>query len=348
MALNRGSGFVMRVKKAKKYLVVGGCGLVLLGASFGAGVKYANRTQVSAARQNETKYNLLSKDILADKQSDIILDFTDLRQHVEAYAAKNIGKDNSSIYFQYLPTGTGFGYGETRAFTGASLIKVPYVMNLYRLAEQGKVDLDKKIPLKEEWLNKDYGNLYQQGAGYMLSYRDAARYALENSDNTAVLMILDALKQSGMTPEEEAINYLNLTFTLTDKLQVDIGAQSYTSILKCLYFSCYLRLDDSQEMLAHMTNSSFNDRLTAQLPTGVTVAHKIGTAGAMIESDCGIFYIPNRNYSLCVMLKQGDPEASKHIADISKMVYDYVTSSTATQALREESNTVKQTSTLQQ
>jgi len=315
--------------RTKKYLIGGACGIGLLGASFGAGTRYSNRPEALTVNKQDAPYSLLSKDILADKQSDILLDFTDLRLQVEAYAAKNIGKDNSSIYFQYLPTGTGFGYGETRAFTGASLIKVPYVMNLYKLAEQGKLDLDTKIPLKQEWLNKDYGTLYQKGAGYMLSYRDAARYALQDSDNTAVLMILDALKTSKMSVQEEAVNYLDITFTVTDTLQIDIGAQSYTSILKCLYFSCYLELNDSQELLSYMSKSSFTDRLMGQLPSGVIAAHKIGTAGLEIQSDCGIFYIPNRNYSLCVMLKQSDPEASKHIAVISKMVYDYVTSSTA-------------------
>lgn len=314
---------------ARKYLGVGICTVVLVGASFGAGIKFAGRSKTPAAADETAKYTLLSKDILADKQSDILLDFTDLRQKVEAYAAQNVGKENSSIYFQYLPTGTGFGYGETRAFTGASLIKVPYVMNLYRLAEQGKIDLDKKIPLKEEWLNKDYGDLYKKGAGYMLSYREAAQYALERSDNTAVYMIIAALKASDMSPDEEAVNYLDITFTITDKLQIDLGAQSYTSVLKCLYFSCYLNLNDSQETLNYLTQSPFSDRLTAQLPAGVKVAHKIGTNGESIESDCGIFYVENRNYSLCVMLRQSDPDASKHIADISKMVYDYVTSSTA-------------------
>ncbi|MDB5182322.1 MAG: hypothetical protein JWO47_106 [Candidatus Saccharibacteria bacterium] len=297
----------------------------LAGVGFGA-VKYEHNKDMHSSDKRNAAYNLLSRSILSDKQSDVILDFTDVRNQVRDYADKNIGKDNASIYFQYLPTGTSFGYGETRAFTGASLIKVPFVMNLYKLSEEGKVNLDKKVALKTEWLNDQYGELYKKGAGYMLTYRDAAKLAMEDSDNTAVLMILDALQNAKMQPKEEAINYLDIDFQLTSTDQVQIGAQSYTSLLKCLYFSCYLKLSDSQEILSYMSQSSFNDRLTAQIPDGVVVAHKIGTFNKEVQSDCGIFYVPNRKYSLCVMLKQSDPEASRHISEISKMVYDYVTS----------------------
>jgi beta-lactamase class A len=315
--------------KRWKYSIGVGVILAALAGAFFAGSNHAHNKDIHANDKRVATYKLLSNSILDDKQSDILLDFTNVRNEIKEYVDNNIGKDNASIYFQYLPTGTAFGYGETRTFTGASLIKVPYAMNLYKLAEQGKVDLDKKVALKEEWLNDQYGDLYKKGAGYMLSYREATRLAIENSDNTAVLMILDALQNANMPRAEEAINYLDIDFHLNQTDQVQIGAQSYNSILKCLYFSCYLKLDDSEEILGYMTESSFNDRLMAYIPEGVVAAHKIGTFNKEVQSDCGIFYITNRNYSVCIMLKQGDPEASQHIAVISKMIYDYVTSATA-------------------
>jgi len=298
--------------------------VAILATGFGVGAAYWHHKDVHANDKRNKQYNLLASHTLLDKPSDFILDFTDLRHQVKDYADKNVGKDNASIYFQYLPTGTAFGYGETRSFTGASLIKLAFVMDIYKLAEQGKVNLDTKVALKQEWLDDGYGTLYKQGTGYSLSYRDAIKFALEDSDNTVINMIHDALKASGMTPDQEAINYLDIDFQLTAAEQVNIGAKSYTSFLGCLYFSCYLQLNDSQEILNFLTMSSSVDRLTAQIPKGAVVAHKIGTFSNEVESDCGIFYIPNRNYSLCIMLKQSDPVASQHISDISKMVYDYV------------------------
>ena len=65
------------------------------------------------------------------------------------------------------------------------------------------------------------------------------------------------------------------------------------------------------------------------LPEEVKVAHKIGTYDATdqihVQSDCGIVYIPERNYLLCVMVKGDDPIASRIIGDISKVTYNFVT-----------------------
>jgi hypothetical protein len=53
----------------------------------------------------------------------------------------------------------------------------------------------------------------------------------------------------------------------------------------------------------------------------IVVAHKFGTFGDKVQSDCGIFYIPNKNYLLCVMIEGGDTAASRQIGDVSQIVY---------------------------
>jgi beta-lactamase class A len=207
----------------------------------------------------------------------------------------------------------------------ASLIKLPAAMDLYRAAELGKVDLDKKITLQESWLDGGYGTLYQKGAGYELSLRDAAKIMLTESDNTALKAIAYST-ETKLTPDQRAINALDADISQNPDLTVSIGARSYTSFLKCLYFSCYLSKDDSQELLDYLSESTFDNRLAAGIDDkSIRVAHKIGVANTTTQSDCGIVYVPNRNYAICIMLNGDDnPQTNKHIAELSKIVYTFV------------------------
>lgn len=97
----------------------------------------------------------------------------------------------SSVYIEDLKSGTAVHIGETKAYNIRSLMKLPLVMSLYRAAELGRLDLDKTISLKPSHLDKEFGTLWQKGAGHKLTLRQAAEYALVDSDNTAIRAIND-------------------------------------------------------------------------------------------------------------------------------------------------------------
>jgi beta-lactamase class A len=312
-------------------------GLLALAGAFGAGYGLTSsgtvdslQTQTTYAIGTETgqsDYPLLAKRIFVDNPNDTIMDLAKMRGQVNRYIDTNIGKDNVSLYFEYLPTGVSFDPGYDHSFVAASLLKVPQVMNLYKAAELGTVDLDKELPLQKSWLDGDYGTLHKKGAGYKLSLREAARLALTESDNTAIAMISAVLiKDGGLRPDQEAMNFIDSNYQVNADNKVLIGSTTYSSILKCLYFSCYLSPGSSQQILGQLTQSTANNRLRAGVPTDVAVAHKIGTFSQEVQSDCGIVYVPNRNYVLCIMLKQPDVEGSQHIATISRLIYSYVES----------------------
>ena len=81
---------------------------------------------------------------------------------------------------------------------------------------------------------------------------------------------------------------------------------------------------DSEEILTYLAESSFKDRLTKYLPEDLPVAHKIGTYNTRYQSDCGIVYLKDENYALCIMVEGEDPEASSIIADLSRRTYLYL------------------------
>jgi beta-lactamase class A len=294
-------------------------GGMLLGAAIKQSVIEPNNDN------GQTQYPLLAKRIFVDNPNDTIMDLAPIRQAVRSYIDNNIGQDNVSLYFEYLPTGVSFDPDSTNTFVAASLLKVPQVMNLYKAAELGYIDLDKEVALKQEWLDSEYGTLYQKGAGYKLTLREAARLAMVDSDNTAVLAIQQTLIADGrLLPDDQAMNFIDTDYMVNEQNKVLIGSATYSAILKCLYFSCYLEQKDSQELLTYMTQSMQTNRLRAGVPKDIQVAHKIGTFSQEVQSDCGIVYVPNRSYVLCVMLKQPDEIGSKHIAVISEIVYKYI------------------------
>ena len=313
----------MSVSKKLKSTVAAGV-LLLIGAVLGWLTVLS--VQKNDAEQMQNRYDLLSKRILIENPNDVLLDFKPLKSEAQKYIETTVGVDNVSFYFEYLPTGYSIGVNEDKEVVGASLLKLPVVMNIYKAAEEGKLNLDDKVALKQEWLNDDYGQLYKQGVGYEITFREAAKVAIEQSDNTAVLLLYSKLAEIDNTSSPRILDFVDVNFATNSKDQILIGAQSYSSFLKCLYFACFLTKDDSQEVLRHLTLSESKNRLPLHIPENVPIAHKIGSYDGSAESDCGIVYVEKRNYLLCVMVQGSDESAANYIAELSKIVYSSIIS----------------------
>lgn len=275
----------------------------------------------------QKKYNLLAKRIFLDNPSDVIIDFGLLKTQLVNYNTQlSAGGVTASIYFQYLPTGSSIGINSNQALIGASLLKTPLAINLYKAAEDGKINLDSNVTLKKEWLDSSFGDLYKKGAGYQLTLRDAVHIMLRDSDNTAALAIYNTLAK--IVPIDQILlSFVDAQYSTNKDKTIQIGAGSYSKIMQCLYFACYLTPNDSQQILQYLVESPYNNRLKLYLPDNLVVAHKIGEYDGKtqkIQSDCGIIYMPNRNYLLCVLLTGEDPVASNQIASISQIVYNYM------------------------
>jgi beta-lactamase class A len=209
-------------------------------------------------------------------------------------------------------------------YQAASLIKLPVAMELYKAQELGLIDLGQTIALKEEWLNDDFGTLYHRGAGYELTLQEAVRILLVESDNTALRAIIET-NDKVLQLEDRALSSLDIEFSTDENQSIRIGTRAYSSFLKCLYFACYNTKAHSQDMLRYLTQTPFNNRLAAGVDEGVTVAHKIGVFNTQVQSDCGIVYLENNNYVLCIMLVGNDTDTiNQTMAELSRLVFDFV------------------------
>lgn len=280
-----------------------------------------NNSSVGYSKQ----YPYLSKRIFTENQNDILINFTPLRQAMRDYVSKQ--NDKIGVYFEYLPSGTSIGVNDQMEVRIASLIKIPIVIAAYKKIEEGKLDLNKSMTIDQDDLDQSFGQLWQRGAGAKLTVDKAVNLMLVESDNTAARVLTDELPEFAI---ESVFDSLDIPKEREDSIAV-ISPKSYTSILRSLYLSSSLSRDNSNRILEILTKTNFTDKLPAGVPEEVKVAHKIGIHDQNSEhpvySDCGIVYIPNRPYSLCIMTKDVDENTSRqHIRLLSKMVYGYVAS----------------------
>ncbi len=272
----------------------------------------------SASGQRK-KYLFLSSRVFNPNYSnDLIVNFLPLREQIH----KQVDPYSSSfaLYFEYLPTGTTIGINEDKEFTAESLLKVPVVMAYFHKKEQQGITSDPTVTIQQKELNSQFGDLYKKGAGYKINLSDVVDYAIQKSDNTASLILADQISTDDFNFVYEG---LDIPETV-DKNMPIITAQEYSSVLKALYFGSTLNTYDSEKILDLMTRTDFNDLLPSGVPKGIPIAHKIGLVNKEIYQDCGIVYLHDRPYVLCMVSKSDQKTAQQRMHNISKMVYDYV------------------------
>lgn len=308
-------------KKAFYFIIL----FVSVGANIALGLQLFNTTPAEEHMQKlshnikENKY--VSPSVFSENTQDIIINFMPLRERLRNYVAEEEGE--VGMYFEYLPSGTSIGINDRNEFFQASLVKVPMAMVMYKHVEKGDASLSDIMELREEHLDPAYGQLYKKGVGYKLTVQEAIDAMLVDSDNTA----LKVLFRKYPTFLDEVFDFLDLPKDTDDNLPV-VSPKNYASIFRALYLSSYLEPAFSNEILEILTHTAFHNKIPAGVPQEVPVAHKIGVLRPeSIFSDCGIVYVPDRPYILCAMVKGTEDQANKQISTISKMVYEYVSSS---------------------
>ncbi len=272
--------------------------------------------------ETRAKYPLLSPRIFAESQNDILVNFLSLRRQLRELTSE-YGSD-FGFYFEYLPSGTSIGVNEKEEFYAASLIKVPVVMAYFRQKEATGFSLDRSnIRLEERDIDVNFGALGRRGVGTVITYEEASRLALVESDNTATVALANRISQEYF---DDVYEGLDIDFKKKNG-RVTISTKQYASILKALYFSSILSKESSNQILSLLTKTNFNDTLPAGVPVGIPVAHKFGVIEEeSIHQDCGIVYVPQRPYVLCMMSKSSEGVARERMIAVSKAVYAYVSS----------------------
>ena len=146
------------------------------------------------------------------------------------------------------------------------------------------------------------------------------------SDNTATNLLLFAISPQSIADVFQSLDFPSIS---ENEAQTYVSVKNYSSIFRSLYLSSYLSRQSSNEILNILTQTIFNDKIAALPTKDIKVAHKIGVLNSVnsnetIYTDCGIVYVPNRPYILCVFAKESEEKAGEHMRFISNLAYSYM------------------------
>ena len=254
-------------------------------------------------------------------------------------------KGDVAVAVKHLGTGETWLYHADVPMPTASLIKFPVMIEAYRQAEDGKLDLTKIVTLTKEDKVPGSGVLTQHFSdGVALSVRDAIRLMITYSDNTATNLVVDqiGLKSTADTMEKMGFPDTKLhskvfrrdtsVFPERSK-EFGLGSTSANDMIKLcesLHKKELISAKASEAMLEHLKTCDDINKFPRFLPQGTKVAYKTGSVDEA-RTAAGIIYDPAAGpFVLCVMTnKNGDrrwtPEnaGDRLCANIARECFDY-------------------------
>jgi len=203
------------------------------------------------------------------------------------------------LYIKDVGSGKEFKYNESTEFYAASLYKVPIAAAVLKEVEAGRLKLDDTATYLPYDYSSGTGVIGTYSHGIQLKISDILSELLKNSDNTAQNILLRTLSYknvqetfNAVVPDKNTSTYYRYNLSTP----AEIGY-----VFEKLYFGDYLSADDKKYLSDLMTNTSFEDRISAYLKEGLVFSHKIGSWPDSWH-DCGVVYTENRESELMVCL----------------------------------------------
>lgn len=261
----------------------------------------------------------------APSQPSALLYARHIRGDVQRYidGRKSAGLLRSaSVYFRDLNMGPWFGINEREEFTPASMMKVPMLMTYMKAAEYDQGILQQRIKFtgRKESFDMHVKPVEPLVPGQSYTVKDLLYHMIVDSDNDATYLL-----HQNDTGNRFGLLMGDMGFHLGTSNKYTLRVKDYAAFFRVMYNASYLDRDASNLSLAILTLPNFRDGLPAGVPQGVDVAHKFGefsSDGLEQFHDCGIVYMPQNPYILCVMTR-GEKFAPlvETVAGISNIVY---------------------------
>lgn len=227
--------------------------------------------------------------------------------------------DLSGVYGLYvidLESGYSYSLSGNEVYEAASLIKLPTMAAMFLEAEKGNIGLDDEYILKEEDKIAGSGSLSSKPAGTVLSYQDLIRLMGKESDNTAFGISRSIL---GDDLIQETVNDIGMVNTSLDTNETTIRDTGL--IFNKLWSGDLVSTEHRGEMIEYLTDTIYEEWLTAGIPEDVDVSHKYGRE-VHVVNDAGIVF--SDNPYVVVILTKGvvEREADNVFPDLSRVVFE--------------------------
>ena len=249
-----------------------------------------------------------------------------------------------AVAVKHLQTNAEFAYQENEAMPTASLIKLPVMIEAYRQAAEGTIDLDAMVTLKDDDKVPGSGILTPHfSAGTRMPLRDAIRLMIAYSDNTATNLVLDRIGLKSTSETMEKLGFPNTkihakvyrrdtsVFPGRSK-QFGLGsttAAEMVALLEQLQEGKFGDATASKEMIGHLLRCEDEARFPQLLPPRTKIAHKTGSV-SRVRCDAGIIFSPSGPIAICVLTADNEDQrwvddnaANRLCARVARIVYDH-------------------------
>jgi beta-lactamase class A len=239
-------------------------------------------------------------------------DTASLHRTLDSLASAHHGVLGYSIL--NVDTGERLARRGDETFPTASLIKVPILVTVFDLVEQGQLSLDDPLTLLRIDKVPGSGNLQFMHDGATLSVRDAAWLMSVTSDNTATNLLLDRI-------------VIRRVWEKMEKLGL-----SHTKVHSKVYLRmASVAMDSSVKYGLGVTTPNEMARLFALLADGKAVSPKADSTmldilADQVRTECALFPLQSR-VAACVLTKENadqrwliDNEAQLTLASIGRAI----------------------------
>ena len=267
--------------------------------------------------------------------------------NIESFIASFSGKI-ISLSVHDLKAGREINIRADHAFHPASTMKVPVMMEVFRQAEIGLLDLNDKLAIQNSFTSVADGSkfsleevddsdksLYTR-LGESESIRELTRLMIVRSGNLATNLLLEkvGVKRVNDYLAELGINGVTIIRGVEDKAAFRQGlnnsatARGLTHMMRLIAEGRVVTEKASREMVEIMLGQEFKESIPALLPKSARTAHKTGWI-AEFYHDTGIVFPVDRQPYAITILSHGFPENDENqahscMAEISRLVYEEV------------------------
>ena len=231
-------------------------------------------------------------------------------------------------------------------FHAASTMKVPVMIELFKQADQGNINLNDSVLLKNEFKSIVDGSLYSmdvgddsddrvyQQIGTQVALKDLMRSMITVSSNLATNVLIELVDAKKVTATMQLLgaHRMEVLRGVEDQKAYDQGLSNSTTvrdlmlIMKAIADTTAGTPQDCAAMIDILKDQQFNKMIPRYLPKEVSVAHKTGFITG-VHHDAAIVYLPDgRAYVLVLLSKElkDFDQGTEQLAKLSETVYDYL------------------------
>jgi beta-lactamase class A len=272
----------------------------------------------------------VTDEVPEDERERVDEGLEDARQEIEGYAEDYAG--TAGVYAQDIKGGYGYGVNPDETFFGASVMKIPLMVAVFRKIDEGEVSLNDSFPTESgDWAG-GAGWLQWEEAGTSHTVEDYMWMMMTQSDNVATNALLRLV--GGPAYVNEVASSLDAPGTfLYQKVTSERAAvpvldnrttpRDMATILDKVYTGEVLSPYSSQKMVEIMYQNELQSSLEDGLPEDVEAAKKGGWLYKVYD-EAGIVWHEDRPYVVAIFSKHGseDVEVGKALLKgISKGIY---------------------------